>query len=110
MKMVSQLATKELVTNNLKQQFYAQQHQNNQDNVSINDQDLSLFTENGEQDPNTRDVVILHFENQYKDTVKYNGTRIFIDGEVSEIVKQKVFQKMNNFTYKIIQMILLIRC
>ena len=87
------LATKELVTNNLKQQFYAQQHQNNQDNVSINDQDLSLFTENGEQDPNTRDVVILHFENQYKDTVKYNGTRIFIDGEVSEIVKQKVISE-----------------
>ena len=87
------MATKELVTNNLKQQFYAQQHQNNQDNVSINDQDLSLFTENGEQDPNTRDVVILHFENQYKDTVKYNGTRIFIDGEVSEIVKQKVISE-----------------
>ena len=87
------LSAKEVVIAYYKQQVNSGQHQLNQDTISVGGNKYSLFVENGDQDPVTRDAVVLYYQNQYKDSVKYKGKRVFIDGGISEIVKQKVISE-----------------
>lgn len=87
------LSAKEVVIAYYKQQVNSGQHQLNQDTISVGGNKYSLFVDNGDQDPVTRDAVVLYYQNQYKDSVKYKGTRVFIDGGISEIVKQKVISE-----------------
>ncbi len=73
---------------------------------------LSLFNENGEPNVETKEAFIEHYkkqfnsssiagldtvmnfyETQYKKSAEYKSTKIFIDGEISEIVKQKVISE-----------------
>ena len=87
------LSAKEVVIAYYKQQVNSGQHQLNQDTISVGGNKYSLFVDNGDQNPVTRDAVVLYYQNQYKDSVKYKGTRVFIDGGISEIVKQKVISE-----------------
>jgi SecD/SecF fusion protein len=86
------LETKEAVINHYKE-LYIVNNSSNEDLIIIGENQYKLFDDNGSQNEETRNVVISYYENQYRDSIEYKGSKIFIDGEISEIVKQKVISE-----------------